>query len=578
MKRSLLLLALAACKTVATDGRTAAVPDAAVAKAIVAEDAAPAAEAPLAWATRPAAEGPLFPVVDGTCMRGEVWPVGASALFTMGRSTMGRLDDEGLVTSAEVTAASDPKHPFERPTVQRVVGTWPAPLVLHGYERGLGRTRGFDSTWYREPNGWALLGSYREKGEPSYAEPILHKGWIVTARAAPLGGGGLDTDWSAHLMVAYPSEKGATPIPGLNQLARAKLSISRFAASDTTLYAFAWSQESHVSVIRFLKDGKVGEVAGEGKPFGTTSSALFTFEEDRVSRLEDGKMTRLPYKPPAGATILAASLAPDGDVWLLTSKRKVVVLHGKEATETALPAPAKPGPAENVVYSPSSGAALAGVDIGDPYAIGEGGAVFHLTGGTWTEVPFPAPPFATTGRYRAQALHVPAKGDVYVNAGYVEKGLGWSSSTGYRAILRTKRPREVLRCNEPRDEINGISDGVMSFPPLAGETCKTPFVILLRIGWDGDRVFTGDTDYASVRAAIKATPSLGATVDLVEVVSGNQRFLGAKVPSLAAGQELARAAAKAIKIEFHTTKPEVVCGTPKEERVLHVDVATGKVK
>ena len=249
MKRALILLALGACKTVATDGRTVAVPDAAVkavASAVV--DAAPP-EAPLAWGTRPPKDGPLYPVVDGPCSRGEVWPVGTSALFTSG-GPMGRFDDDGLVVGGEVIAASDPKHPFSEPDVTHVIGTWPSPLVIYGEEHGMGRMRSYDSTWYRDANGWALLGSYREKGEPTYTRPILYRGWIVTARSAP--GPGLDEAYTPHLMVAYPAEKGASPIPGLMQLGRSKLHLHDFAASDTTLYAFGWSggasSTTHVTI------------------------------------------------------------------------------------------------------------------------------------------------------------------------------------------------------------------------------------------------------------------------------------------------------------------------------------------
>ena len=89
-------------------------------------------------------------------------------------------------------------------------------------------------------------------------------------------------------------------------------------------------------------------------------------------------------------------------------------------------------------------------------------------------------------------------------------------------------------------------------------------------------VYDRKTDYPGVREVIKATPSLGRSVDLVEVVSGDQRYLAAKVANVAAGRELAQLTAKKLS-GIDEVRPEVVCGQPKEERVLHVDVATGKI-
>lgn len=586
MKRALLLAALAACRSVSTEGK---VPEASTKPVAIAEPVVDAAvapvEPPLAWGTRPPKEGPLFPVVDGMCMRGEVWPVGTSALFSMGRGTMGRFVDSGLDVSDDVTRSSDPKQAFERPDITRVTGTWPGPLLVYGRDRAGGRMRSYDSTWLHEANGWSLVGSYREKDEPSYAEPLLHHGWIITARTAPKGKSN-DDAWTPHLVVAYPAEKNATPIPGIAQLARAKFFLHSFVATEGTIYAFGANEEGRQPrAIRALKDGKVSEIAlPDEHPIviGTTGNTVYFVAGEynarrRLYRLDEGKLATVPLKLATGVTLQGGHVAPSGDVWLLTSKNVVMVLHGDEVTETALPAPATPRPKEKVVINATSGAPLVGVDVGDPYAIGEGGSVFHFASGTWQEVPLPAPPFATTGKYKAQSLYMPAKGDLYVNAAYVEKGEGWKGPLGYRAILRTKRPTEVLRCNEPLDEITGYSEGVMSFAPIADESCTTPIAVLVRLAFQGQEIFDRKSDHPTVRAAIKATPSLGTSVDLVEFTSGTQRYLGAKVPSVAAGKELARAAVGKVKSEFHTTHPEIVCGTPKEERVLHIDVATGNV-
>ena len=313
---------------------------------------------------------------------------------------------------------------------------------------------------------------------------------------------------------------------------------------------------------------------------------MFLLQNESVYRFEEGKVTKTPIDLllPKGVTIRASAIAPNGDLWFLTSRNTIFVSHGNAITETPLPAPAVARGPDVAEHSPQTGKFLAGVEVDDPYAMNTGGSVFHLVDGQWKEVLLPKPPFSTVGSYRAQSIVVPAKGDPFINAGYAEKGVGWKTADRYRAILRNKRPKEILRCNEPSGGSNASSgEGFMSFPPIADASCKTPAVLLVRLGWDMTSKepklkYDKKSDYPSVRDAIKATPSLGTTVDLVETNSGNQRYLVAKVPSVAAGKELALATVKHVKDDYLEIRPEVVCGVPKPERVLTVDVASGKVK
>lgn len=597
MRRVLLaVLVLGGCRTVHDRAavRSSSSPPAAhdagvVAPTVELAPVPPPAEAPLAWGTRPPKEGPLFPVVDGLCQRPNVWPLGTATFYTAetfdgawtkgGAATFGHFTDDGIAYDAKDTLAAATKD-TSRLDVARpvfVAGSWPGPAVMWSYDRNSGRMREYDSLWAHGEGGWKLLGTHEEKDQPTFTRPALYRGHVVTTRAE-----------YSDTFVAQPQRiqvwkatADAAAIPGIASLARPGLKIDRILGSEGAIYAFG--TDASGSVIRWVADGKAGELAFPRTvdPVGTTKDALYVQTDTAVERIEGGKRTTLGPKLPAGVGLKDAQLAPDGSVWMLTTKNVVAIVRGDTVSETTLPAPKAPKTPIKLDWHPITGGLLAGVDVDDPWALGEGGTVYHYASGAWHEVALPPPPFATAGRYQAQSLTVRAKGDAYVNASYLEKGIGWPGARRYDAILRSKRPTEVLRCNE-RLTYNGLgASGFMSFPPIATAACTTPFVILLRTAYHmttghPDYVFDRKSDFPSVRAALKGMTALGETIDLVEIASGEQRYLGAKVPSLAAGTELALAVTKKVETTVVQT-PEVVCGTPKEERVIRVDVATGKV-
>jgi hypothetical protein len=595
-------LPVVACKTVAGEGREQppAVASATPKKKAMpsVEDAgvaaAPARDEPLAWGTRPPANGPLYPIVDGMCVHGEVWPTKTGALFTYGNgtgawsrgdeATMARFVDDGVEPIVEPSKGQSAEA-WGSIAPLRVEGTWPAPLLVYSNDNGGGRMRSWTTIWSRGPDGFTILASHREGGSPIYGEPVVFRGHAVTARYEPTS----TDDVTPAVYKAFPLEKGAPSITNLGSIGRAGFILTRLAANDTSLFALGreFTGPSSKSVLRVLSDGRVKELAIPGDQasiVATRPSLVLMVDGRNVFRLDDAKLVPVDTKLPASATIAAAAVAPNGDIWLLPKERASVLVARRDGRvdTLSLPAPASPRPKEAVLHWPTSGSALAGVDVDDPYAIGTGGSLFHFEQGRWVEIELPEPPFAVTGKYQAQAVVVPAKGDVYVNAGYAEKGIGWKTVERYRAVLRNHRPKEVVRCNEPRNGSNaGSGRGFMSFPPMAQESCATPFVILLRLAYDVGRkepvyVYDPKSDYPSVREAIKATPSVGASVDLVEIVSGTQRYLGARVPNIAAGRELAQAVAKRVT-GFAEVRPEIVCGLPKVERSLQVDVASGKV-
>ena len=75
----------------------------------------------------------------------------------------------------------------------------------------------------------------------------------------------------------------------------------------------------------------------------------------------------------------------------------------------------------------------------------------------WEPVPLPPPPFGNTlrGRSTIESVKVLAGDDAFVNTRRFEKGWGWKDPEPYRAIYRTKRPKQVLRCQDVRNAETG---------------------------------------------------------------------------------------------------------------------------
>lgn len=516
----------------------------------------PAPDEPLTWGTRPSEKGPFFPVVDGIC-GGSIAALEGKTIFA-GDSGFARFEDEGLVPdpSYEKAAEKSKREAWGSTQFTQVSGTWPR-LVLFSEDRGGGRMRSYESIWVHEDAGWSYFGSSDEKDQPSYTSPLEFQDWLVTWRRAIDPKAEAEVPSGTALMQAWPMKKDAPPIPGLAALARRKFTVSNLAVAGHSLYAFGYDEGKgfdSTPVVRVLKDGKVTEGSNPARfqaLVGTKDDSLFVLGNDGVIRRHDGaKATALPFKTKGGASIVGAGIAPNGEVWALTSKSEVLVLRDGTVSATPLPAPAVKWPVSNGQHGPENNL-LAGVEYDDPYAIGETGSLYHLERGEWHEVTLPDPPFASTGKYHARRVVIPAKGDVYVVTSYYEKGIGWKTPEMYRGVLRNRRPRETLRCNEAgsrmRLDIQPIGHGFSSAPPVANETCTTPLVILMRMGTKEQPSFLYDKGFPALRAAIKETPGLGATAEILELPWTGVQVVAMKAPDMATAKTLAENAAKRVK-------------------------------
>jgi hypothetical protein len=585
MKMRWLGLLLLSCHPKTTPVAEDAAPAPSASVAVVDAGLPPTPEKPLSWGTRPSERGPLFPVVDGLCGSATVRALEGKTIYY--GETFARFEDDGLVLDEafEKPAEKSKAEAWKQTTYVDVSGTWPR-LVLFSGDRGGGRMRSFESIWVHEENGWSYFGSSEEKDEPSYKVPIQYRDWLITSRRGMQPGANTDGPTGSALIHAWPMKKDAPPIPGLASLGRKGFSTAWLAAAGDSLYAFGWNEgeAGFANIVRVLKDGKVSEGANPQSGsivIGKKDDSLFVLGDDNVLRRFDGtKATALPFKPKNGAFITGAAVAPNGDIWAVTSKSEVMILHDGSVTASALPAPASKPSSTNAPTYPVN-QRLAGVELGEPWAIGETGALYRFENEEWHEVAMPAPPFSTNGKYRAQSVTLAAKGDVYVSASYYEKGIGWKNSKTYNAVLRTRRPKETLRCNEAPKQLRidrlEVGHGFFSAPPIADDTCTTPFVLIVRLGSKKEPNFLYDRGYPTLRTAIKETPGLGVTTEILEVPWGTVQAIGLKAPDLATAKALALNAAKRVKSEYQDTEPEIVCGIPPTiDKTMLVDVATGK--
>jgi hypothetical protein len=178
----------------------------------------------------------------------------------------------------------------------------------------------------------------------------------------------------------------------------------------------------------------------------------------------------------------------------------------------------------------------------------------------------PEPPFGNDlrGPLHVEGVVAVAPDDVYVNVRRVEKGFGWRAPEPFRVIYRTKRPREVMRCRDTRD--NGSTGrGLHPWPPAADATCKAPVVVLL-----ADTTPSPPKDYPSLRAKLRGKTELGDTITFVSFEARGSSNLAALATSVEKARALATSVSKALDL-----RAEVVCGVPTPTRTFTYDVAKG---
>lgn len=592
-----------ACNTVAHDGRTApprtqiAADDA---EAVVAtpvdagRDSAAAAivdnEAPLPWGTRPPKDGVLFPIVDGMCIHGLVYALESGPLFAYG-SSRGAFTRGGATTTAPITQDGLEPQPnvgfgatFDFWAVKAMGGRFPDRLWAIVDVSSRMATTSDLRAGTAKPGEWKVLldsgatfgdaGNMAQIGVPlrNFARPLaLEDGSTLIPEESTIR---TATDVTSSFSFRLLSPAGAlvpnAKVPGadLAKIAMKADEIGRDGAPsivrvsggeilgvriETTPKLVRWSPSKQVDDLKIPTAKPVAMndqwpttriLAGKNRAFVQVGSELFVYEGDKIEK------AKVSPKLTAGHTWTVGG--DDALYVVLTSKTLLVENTKGEITEEPLPAAGK------LHVGPDGGALW--------LVSGRDRELYRRTTKGWEPVPLPPPPFGNSlrGPLTIDSIKTFADGDVFVNARRVEKGWGWRDPEPYRVVYRTKRPKQVLRCQDVRNE--GTGKGLFSWPPAAEETCATPFVVIMR-----EDVKVPPKAYPNIAAKLRGKTEYGDKITLVSFEGRSSMNLGIPMADVAKARSLATHLSKALDI-----RADVVCGRPDGVvQQIEYDVAKG---
>lgn len=574
------------CHSVAQSPTEKATPSATAADASVAPLAASSAPVatppaaalpPLDWGTR-AGLGPLYPIVDGMCIHGTVYALENGAIFAYGmatgpwsrggNTTAQVIGDTGLVPQADEGLGK--AFGFSSPNL--IAGRLPDRLfaTVDVSSRMVSAT----DVWIggARPSDWKLLLASGARFGDAGNAAVQNVPYRELGRVVPLGDGSYAIAELSRLRSGAGEEKESRAFRVIGADGK-WVSSPKVPGSDLAALAFG-------NVFARLGNGEVvGSQEGESKklvrwsPSRAVSDLPLPVPSKRTMRLVAGKNRAFldvdgslyAYE---GDAIVPAKVNPrlvpgfsfavtEDDTLVVGLPSNVLLRETKEGIVTEEPVP-------------QSGT-LVGFEKGAPWilAIGKGAngndALYRKMGKTWEDVPLPAPPFGNElrGPLRVEQLLVQSADDVTVNVRRVEKGYGWKDPEPFRAIYRTKKPNEVLRCQDTRGAGTGI--GLHSWAPAADDTCKTAVVVVLP-----ESGKKPSKDYPLLRQRLRGKTELGETLTFVN-------FEGRGTSNLAVtGLDVAKAKALATLVSTALDlRAEVVCGKPTPTRTFTYDVAKG---
>jgi hypothetical protein len=226
--------------------------------------------------------------------------------------------------------------------------------------------------------------------------------------------------------------------------------------------------------------------------------------------------------------------------------------------------------ATSVAWSPvlpEPGAKLA-VQGHEAWALSKG-ELLHWKGNAWAKVDVPSPLFSSSGKFKLLDLAISPDGEAFVTASYTERGPSWNDSIEFHAVLRSHRPFQTMRCNDIDPEASPASNagrGVQSWPPVADDSCPTPFVVLAR----RSNAHPQAPDYGPLRAPLRGHTDL-EPITIMDVPSGDHTYIGTPVKDIATGKKLLQLESK---LSLHG---EIVCAEPTPSRTMGIDLRTGGI-
>ena len=591
------LTALAACKSLAADdGKPAIRPPIAADSRTVssstpsARDAeapvAVAPEAPLAWGTRPPRDGVLFPVVDGMCIHGEIFALENGALFAYGSShgaysrggatTTARVADDGLEPQPNVGFGAT----FDFWGVKTMGGHYPDRLwavvdvssrMVEASELRVGTAKATD--WRVALDSGTKLGDAGNAaavGAPvrDFGQPILlpDGSTLVPEMSVVQDNVGAEKASFAFRMLSPAGALVAKPkVPGADL---AKIAFTRAGGRGEGVAALAngevigaridgeaaklvrWSPAQPVDDLPLKRTkGSVTLRVGKNRAFVQVDAQLFVYAAGKV---EPVKLS------PKLATGFRWTLGADDTLYVaLPSKALLVETAQGAVTEETMPA-----------FGPLLGA----VTSSTVWLLSDNAHQLHrrtMTGASasWEPVILPAPPFGNSlrGPSTIEAVQILGSDDVFVNTRRFEKGWGWAQPEPYRAIYRTKRPKQVLRCQDVRGE--GTGRGVYAWPPAADDACTTPFVVAMR-----EETKEPAKTYPGIAQNLRGKTEYGEKLALVSFEGRGGLNLGIPMTDIEKARKLATYLSRSLDI-----RADVVCGRPDAIRQLDYDVAKGTI-
>lgn len=496
------------------------------------------------WKTIPQEQNGWWVGLDGLCPMLKVYPVGADVLVSYGggpehvygsdRNRVGHATFMG-VSDTGLRAVGDPDLAY--PT--GVMGTSLDDFIIADSvgTRTFGGAvvhRRRNGTWSKFEQNMTLVQPWVDGGVMGVFGMGAMRGediWVAGTKTAPPTGlySGYMTPWFA----SFPTGEVMLVVGNYGE---------GFSGKPGTLHARSWSTATNKVTHTPLP--MLGQAVRPSFVWGIAPDEIYAGNENIVAMY-------------------------DGTAWKLIGKASKPILRweSKRVTKGVLWARLEDGTIEvsgpegfKRLETPEKLLAFDGMDKGQTWAAGESGKLYLRDGETWTEKKLPLPVFSSGPvPFKAKGVVVKAKDDVVVTAAYWEKGPGWTEQELHWALLRTKKQDETLRCNEPDPENNNvyIGRGFQSWPPVVpnGTTeCKTPFVMISRRSKQHP---VAKTDWAKIKTALEGHADLIADGKLLEFVSGDRTFLGAKPKDLESAKQLVTLTAAKDRI-----RPEILCAEP----------------
>jgi hypothetical protein len=520
--------------------------------------AAPPPEVAPRWGKLPETSGELYSVIDGACRGLSLHAVEGAMLVsyaTNEKPVVARITDEGVEKLPAPTVAKDQASISH---IRAIVGRWPDALWME-YDDG-GRCTFREGAIHLAGGAWKPafdLGLFDSVSSVQpYKEGAVghHTCMDYCGSPDPKSTCVPDTMWSDGLARTPPLALG-----GAFRLAAYAVLPSGeiFAAGGACSYKSPSPCPS--SELRWwsagVNGGKVSSVSLPSTPdLGMTrmlarSPTDVIVTQGRAIHAFDG--TKIKRVATAPAEIYAIVDRGSEGVWLVATDKLLSLTPSGALTDIT---PPKEG----------TGPWLSASAMGDVAWATHGDGLFRREAGAWKKVALPRPPFSSTTAYLTPD-HVEVRGpdDVWVTATYHEKQPGWNEPEKRLTILRTKRPKQTLRCRLEPNGYDSVFGGFIGWPAPMTDDCATPFVVLAAVSPSSPKTY----DYPKTRALMKPHLLQIPGGSLSEVQADDLRWIGVRAASPVAARQIASTYSKSFPLA-HT---EAVCADVADARTIAID-------